>query len=294
MLPSGIQTASAWPEHGITPGILFEGGWKQNPERMEYVQLELATNPDASRGQYASVGISAFDTIPPFADAEQRIDLPVEEDPILKDINPRMIQRAVLLGSLAGQLLDTAPFTSYEAAVAHCAGANVHLLSRYLHLAYRIGEPLPDKAVLVEPMIAEGIRVMGMAKANKNHEARAAEDKSFVSLQAMQAKTDEAKDGMAAAKPLSDILGSRGVSLLAANTEMGDQYVVILGDHDIAAPKEVIVDQLASRGLESIIRHYRFQKRFGHGYLLEETKRAMQTVKAGLESLGVVQQIVNR
>ena len=86
------------------------------------------------------------------------------------------------------------------------------------------------------------------------------------------------------AKPLSDILGSRGISLFAANVALGANLRIVAGRRDVAAPDDMIADQIGSQLILDPVIAYGNQHRFGHGYFLGEPK-ATEKVAFELERL---------
>lgn len=263
----------------VRPPILFLGGWQQNPRLMHGVQRELARQLNAP-----SIGMSAFDVTELSSQVDAPLDEALAEDKLLTEIPLAMIKKAQILRELAGFALHRKLKQRPETVIAHCAGANVLLLARYIDDLLQVESCLPHQGVLVEPMIVEDRSIRQVTKETLAFDKLTkAEPQRYISLQSLQA--DNAKKvGMEGAKPMLEILGSRGMTLLFEAFGRGDDFRLLVGENDIAAPAHDIVTELEEVDLSDRLYHYETQPRTGHGFLLAEPVLAVTSLRAILEA----------
>jgi len=58
----------------------------------------------------------------------------------------------------------------------------------------------------------------------------------------------------------------------------GYDLQLVVGEQDIAAPSEVIIQSLSGAGYVNRVWQYGSQSRYGHGYLLAEPAEALETI----------------
>lgn len=263
---------------GVTPekSIFFLGGWEQNPNMAATSQAYLLDQ------NIDSAAFSAFDVIPPLTDPGTitftgPVDQLVASDELLRDISPRMVQRALTLLEMTKRVFkecDNQRPANWVAA--HCAGGNVGLIAHYLERRLEIPPTLPINMILLEPMIAEGRKPRTVASEIAK-QARS-DDPRVISLQDMR-HPDAVNLGMDAAQPLGDILGSRGVSFLGRMADALDVKLVF-GVEDIAAPEDVIREQLSAQDIS--VPAYVYEQpevRLGHGYAFDRPDAAANQIR---------------
>lgn len=248
------------------PRALILGGWDQNPILLSHFQVALE-----DQGM-ASIGWSAFDSIDPLTEASTdaaAYAYNIELDEALKQVPPRMLVRAARLLDIARIIIQ--PVTTKDggtepaAVIAQCAGANVLLLAHYIADQQKRTELLPPTAVLVEPMLAENRVFRRVILDYSKHEKQAKTDPGFISLNSMR-HPEAVNLGNDGQHPARDILDSHGITFLGHAVNNGLSATLLMGEQDVAAPMDMIKEQLKERGVDVPVATFPDQLRMGHGY----------------------------
>jgi hypothetical protein len=265
-----------------TRSVIVIGGWDQNPERAADFQRALL------KRDIASAAFSGFDTIDPLHDeaearASKQIAAIIKENEFFGTLPPRMLLRAIATLHLAEMVLNDVVANQgvYPSTVlTHCAGANVYLIARLLEQQIFSGSGsalMPGRAILLEPMIAEGRQARAIARENAQ-QGRLAEEggSSFIPLISMR-HPDAVNLGTRGLAPLKDILDSKGVTLAGKIVQAGADVQVVLGHDDIAAP-DTLFEDISGLGLGIPVTSYPEHEgpRYGHGYVFAQPDRAAE------------------
>ncbi len=251
----------------LDESALVIGGWKQNQARRLNVQNCLY-----------EYGISSI-SVSPFEDSinlETITDLPEVSD--LKTIQASILKRSLWLIRDAARDVREVFGGMPNRVLTHSGGANVYLLG--LHNSY--SDPvLPNRGVLAEPMIAEGLTLRDYTRPAKTHQTKfESGDSSRINFRAL-APEGATLDQSKSIENLTSILNSKGATLFAEAIKNGAQLAIILGQEDFAAPESTLVSSLASHQLDpaKYIHHYdNNDVKLGHGYLLDSPANALKDI----------------